>query len=655
PGDVIRLRVGDVSPADARVLEGQVLLDQSMLTGESAPVEAVAGQITFAGTQVRRGEATVEVTGTGVHTEFGRTAELVRLGHTESHLQRLVFSIVRYLVLFDGVLVVAVLLYALVTGMPLWDVLPFALILLVASVPVALPATFTVATALGALELSRRGVLVTHLAAIEEAAGMDVLCSDKTGTITQNQLTVAALHAYAPHTEDELLRYAVAACDASTQDPLDLAILAAARSRNNEPDPSERLRFVPFDPSTKRSEAFVKQRDATLHVVKGAPQVVQSLTTGAPGLERDVEELASQGCRVLAVAAGPETQLQLVGLIALQDPPREDSRQLIQSVKDLGIRIIMVTGDGAATALATARQVGLGERLGAPELLRTGIVQPLDFDVFAGVLPEDKFHLVQELEQQGHTVGMTGDGVNDAPALKQAQVGIAVSSATDVAKAAASLVLTSPGLGNIVAAVESSRRIYQRMLTYTLNKIVKTIEIALLLSLGLLLGGTFVTTPLLIVLLLFTNDFATMSIATDHVEFARVPNRWHIRAIVGAAMTLALFILALSFGVFLYARDVLRLPLGQLQTLIFVLLVFGGQGTVYLVRERRAFWKSRPSGWLMLSSAVDILVVLLLATRGILMSPISLWLVGQLFVAVAVFLIGLDFLKVRVVRWLALE
>ena len=597
PDDVIHIRVGDMSPADVQITSGQLLLDQSALTGESLPVEAGPGQPAYAGTVVRRGEATGCVTATGTRTAFGKTAELVRLAKTAGHLETIIFSIVKYLLALDAILVAGVLVYAWAAGLPAGDVLPFALILLVASVPVALPATFTIATALGAMELAREGVLVTRLAAIEEAASMDVLCSDKTGTITQNRLVVSAVRALAPHTDDEVLQLASLASEESTQDPIDLAIITAARTRGPQPPDPRSRHFVPFDPSTKRSEAVLSDGHRVIRVVKGAPSAVLALSGSGDGAAaRDVEEMAADGSRVLAVAAGDADALRPVGLIALRDPPREDSAALVRHLHDLGVRVVMVTGDGPATAAVVARQVGIGDRVCPPEAQRTGnSASALDHDVFAGVLPEEKFRLVRAFQQAGHTTGMTGDGVNDAPALKQAEVGIAVANATDVAKAAASLVLTNPGLSDVVAAVQSSRRIYQRMVTYTLNKIVKTCEISLFLSLGLIVTGTFVTTPALIVLLLFANDFVTMSIATDRVEAARTPRAWHVRPLVFTALSLAVLILVLSFMIFFVGRDVLRLPLAQLQTLIFVMLVFSGQGTVYLVRERRHFWRSMPS------------------------------------------------------------
>jgi len=652
PGDVVHLRMGDLAPADIRLLDGQTLLDQSALTGESLPVEAGAGATVHAGTIVKRGEASGEVIATGSSTYFGKTAELVRSARTKSHLEILIMTIVRYLVALDGILVAALLIYSRMYGIAITEVLPFALILLVASVPIALPATFTVATALGAVELARNGVLVTRLSAIEEAAAMDVLASDKTGTITQNRLALSALHSCSPYTDNDLLYWAALACDRATQDPIDLAILDAARSRGLLSGIPQRLNFIPFDPETKRSEAEYQSNGEKLRVLKGAPSVIVALVGGESGIGADVERLGADGSRVLAIATGTGSNgLQLAGLVALQDPPREDTQALIRDLQDLGVRVLMVSGDGPATARAVAAQVGIGTRVCAPENLQQAIQQGvLDYDVFARVLPEDKFRLVRALQQSGHVVGMSGDGVNDAPALKQAEVGIAVASATDVAKAAASLVLTNPGLADVKAAVETSRRINQRMLTYTMNKIIKTMEIAVFLSVGVMLTGVFVITPLLIVLLLFTNDFVTMSIATDHVSFARKPERWNIPGLMRTSGILAGLVLVLSFAVFFAGRDWLHLPLGQLQTLIFVMLVFTGQGNVYLVRERSHFWKSTPSRWLLLASLLDIIAVVVLSTQGILMTAIPLWLVSGLMIVVLAYLVVLDFIKIRVFR-----
>jgi H+-transporting ATPase len=658
PEDIVYLRMGDLVPADLSLISGQVLLDQSTLTGESLPVEAENDASAYAGTTVQRGEATGKVTQTGIRTRFGKTAELVRLAKTTGQLERIVFSIAKNLVILDAILVGVVLIFAFISGLPMSDMLPFALILLVASVPVALPATFTLATALGALDLAKKGVLVTRLSAIEEAASMQVLCTDKTGTLTENKLEVAELKAFSPFTEKDVIRLAVMASDEATQDPLDKAILERAQIEKVDIHINDtRQRYIPFEPATKRSEAVFDENGQTLKVMKGAPQVIGAFDAKLNGqFSQEVERLASKGLRVLAVATGTENSIQVAGLVALQDPPRPDSASLITRLKELGIRVVMITGDGLLTAKAIAARIGIGAKVCSGESLNdTTWTDEKGCEVYAEVLPEDKFKLVQKYQQAGFTVGMTGDGVNDAPALKQAEVGVAVSSATDVAKAAASLVLTSPGLSNLVSAIETSRRIYQRMLTYTINKIIKTIEIAFFLSFGLIFTHTFVTTPLLMVLLLFTNDFVTMSISTDRVKPSPMPNRWNVRSIVLGSIGLALPILVLSFSIFWYAHTQLQLPLANLQTLLFVMLVYSGQGTIYLVRERRHFWHSMPSQWMLIGTSLDVLAVGLLATQGILMAPIPLSLVAAVFGVIVGYLLLLDFIKVPIFSRLKLN
>lgn len=652
PGDCVHLRMGDLSPADIRIDSGDVLLDQSTLTGESVPIEARSGACAYAATLVRRGEATGEVVATGLHTYFGKTADLVRTAKSTSRLQTIVFDIVKVLIIIDMLLVCALLFYAAWTGLPFTDVIPFALILLVASVPVALPATFTLATALGSAELARHGVLVTRLSAIEEAAGMSVLCTDKTGTITKNQLALAAISPFAPISENELLHWAALASDPATQDPIDLAILAVAGTRGLLDGSPQRLEFVPFDPTRRYSLARYEDASGALCVVKGAPHAVATLAINAPDVVTASEQLAADGNRVLAVASGKDRgSLSLAGLIALEDPPREDSGSLVRGLGDLGIRVVMVTGDNLATACAVAQRVGIGSRaVGAAAFDHLEADQALDHDVYARVFPEHKIKLVRLLQAAGHIVGMTGDGVNDAPALKQADVGIAVASATDVARAAAGMVLTAPGLVDALSAVRVSRRIYQRMLTYTINKIMKTLEIAVFLSVGVMLTDSFVITPLLIVLLLFTNDFVSMSIATDHVSYSRTPDRWNIKTLMAIGGILATLMLLLSFTVFFVGRDLYGLPLPQLQTLVFVMLVATGQGNVYLIRERDHFWKSQPSAWLVSSSIADLAVVAVMATMGVLMAPLNPLLIVELLAAVAVYLLIIDQFKVLLFR-----
>jgi H+-transporting ATPase len=657
PGDVVHVRLGDAVPADLDVESGAVTVDQSVLTGESAPVEVQRPGLLYAGSTVRSGEATGTVVATGSNTSFGRTAELVRGARTASHLQQTIMAVVRSLLVMDGALVVAMVAYAVVSHLPAREVAPFVLILVVASVPVALPATFALATSLGSVELAARGVLVTHLAAVEEAAAMDLLFTDKTGTITANSLTVTSVVPVRGRTVDDVLSAAAAASDAATQDPLDLAVLAAAEASGAGVAHDGDRHVTPFDPSTKRSEAIVGSGDDARRMVKGAPVQVAGLTTGWAGLDDAVSNLASGGRRVLAVAAGPARgPLEPVGLVSFEDPARPDARALVDHLDALGVRVVMVTGDGPATAAAVAATVGIGDRACPAEVSRGNDPSCIDdCDVLAGVLPADKLALVELAQRGGHVTAMTGDGVNDAPALKRAEVGVAVASATDVAKAAASLVLTTDGLGGVVAAIETGRRIYQRMLTYTLNKIVKTFQVALLLGLGLLVTGTFVTTPRLVLLLLFANDLVTMSIATDRVGFAATPDRWKVESLSVAALVLAVPWLVFGFATFYVGRDALHFDLARVQTMIFVMLVLTGQATVYLVRERRRFFRSVPSRWLLGSTALDLVVVATLAWRGILMAAVPLVDLAVLAGAVALAAVLLDGVKVAVFRRLGVR
>jgi len=654
-GDVVHIRQGDLVPADLLLLSGDVALDQSSLTGESVTVTASKESPAYSGSMVVRGEATGLVRATGARTYFGRTAELVSSSHAPGRLEQLIMGFVKALLALDVLLVATVLLDGVFRHLAWSEMLPFAVILVVAAVPVALPTTFTLASALGSRELADKGVLVTRLAAIEEAAGMEVLCSDKTGTITENRLAVSRVLAYGEK-EDHVLQAAAAASDPATQDPLDVAILAE-QSERGLPPLGTGLDRIPFDPATKRSEATVEAPGGALRYMKGAPQVLAEMCEGivTGSVQKDVARLAGTGARVLGVAEGPvRGPFRLVGLVALADPPRPDSERLVDRLRSLGVRVVMVTGDGLATARATARQVGIGERACGADTLRGGAGERLAADdacdVYAEVLPEDKLTLVSRLQAAGVVVGMTGDGVNDAPALRQAEVGIAVSNATDVAKAAASLVLTESGLENVVTGVEVSRRIHERMLTYTLNKITKTLQVSIFLSLAILVFGQFATTPLLVVLLLLTNNFATMSLATDRVSTPGQPERWGVAGLVVASASLALPLILFSFGVWFAGKLGLALDLSQLQTMVFVWLVSSAQATIYSVRERRHFWHSYPSTWLAASSTADMIAVVVLAWRGWLMAPIDLAAIGVAIGAGVAFLFTAEFIKTGVFR-----
>jgi H+-transporting ATPase len=657
PGDIIRLRVGDIVPADVRLIDGVLGVDQSSLTGESELADVERGGTAYAASIIRRGEGIAEVAATGPRTSFSQTARLVQTAKTLQHGEAFIQKVVGALMALTGVLVVVVVLYGLAVHLPTFDVLLFTLALLIAAIPVSLPVTFTLATAVGSRDLAKHGVLVTRLPAIKEAAGMDVLCSDKTGTITLNELTVVSSVTYGETTEADLLCLAALASDDATHDPIDVAIVEAARAADACCDPSNRLEFTPFDPATKRTEALVNWQGETLRVVKGLPHIVRALTSGEVAIKGDVERLASQGWRCIAIAAGPVgSALGLIGLLALQDPPREDSATVVTRLQELGVRVMMITGDGLATAASIAQQVGITGPACPGDLLRSGESgHATAFGVYAGVYPEDKYTLVKALQKAGHVVGMTGDGINDAPAIRQAEIGVAMANATDITKSAAGLVLTAPGLRDMLAAVEVGRRIFQRMSTYTLNKIVKTFHLGLFLSLGLLLTGTLVANPTHILLLVLANDLVSMSLTTDNVRASRKPNRWKVAPLVTAGLILALAWVAYAFFVLIVGRSGLRFDLSRLQTLMFVMLVCAAQANVYLIRERGHFWRSRPSKWMLIATTFDLLLVALLAIKGVFMVAIDPALVLSLAAFTVGFMVALDFGKVALFRRLRIS
>jgi H+-transporting ATPase len=647
PGDLVKLSLGGVVAADMRLVSGDALLDHSMLTGESVPIEAAAGAQTFAGALVRRGEAVAVVTATGLHTRFGRTAELIRTAHVVSSQQKAVLLVVRNLAVFSGVVISTLLACALYLHMPLTDIVPLVLTAVLASIPVALPATFTLSATLGARALAGRGVLSTRLTAVDEAGTMDVLCSDKTGTLTRNVLKVTDVQPMPGFDTQHVLTLAALASAEGSQDPVDTAIRAAAAS-NVASDAPKLVKFTAFDPAKKMSEASVSDSTGCAQrIVKGAFAVITGLATPSPTAAALANALEGKGFRVLAVAAGPSSALELTGLIALSDPPREDSAALVTQLHALGVRAVMVTGDAPATAGIVAHAVGLDGAICPPGPIPDG-VKPEAFAVFAGVLPEDKYKLVKAFQQSGHIVGMCGDGANDAPALRQAQIGIAVSTATDVAKSAAGVVLTEPGLGGIVAAVKEGRVTFQRILTYTLNSIIKKIVTALLLVFGLVMTGHAILTPLLMVILMIAGDFLAMSLTTDNVDPSPSPNEWRIGNLTIAGVVIGVALLAFCTGALAIGRFALGLSTGALQSLTFVVLVFGSQATLYAIRQRRHWWGSRPSVWLVASSVADVAIAAILAIGGIAMTSLPVEVIAGVLVAAVIFAVLLDALKIPV-------
>ena len=653
PGDVVKLSLGAVVAADVHVTGGEILLDQSMLTGESVPIEAGAGVQTYAGALVRRGEAVAEVTATGVRTKFGRTAELVRTAHVVSSQQKAVLRVVRNLAAFNGVLIVLLVAYAVFLKMPFAEIVPLVLTAILASIPVALPATFTLAAALGAKALAKLGVLPTRLSAVDEAGTTDVLCVDKTGTLTQNALTVATVRPMPGFDEAHVLALAALASSDGGQDPVDGAVHAAAASKTISNGP-KLVKFVPFDPAKKMSEATATDsKGVTQRIVKGAFAAVIGLAQTSPTAETAAGELEGQGFRVLAVVAGPPTSLKLAGLIALSDPPRADSAALVTELRGLGVRTVMVTGDAPATAAIVSREVGLDGKVCPPGPIPDS-VHPDQFAVFAGILPEGKYKLVKAFQQGGHTVGMCGDGANDAPALRQAQIGIAVSTATDVAKSAAGMVLTEPGLSGIVAAVKEGRLVFQRILTYTLNSVTKKIVQVLFLAVGLIITGHAILTPLLMVLIMITGDFLGMSLTTDNVRPSLAPNAWRIGNLTIAGITMGIGELIFCTSVLVIGIYRLAFELETLRTLAFIVIVFGNQATTYTNRERRRLWSSRPSVWVVVSSVADLAIASMLAIGGIAMAPLSALVVVSTFAAAIFFAVMLDCVKIPVFRRLGI-
>ena len=645
-GDLVKLGLGAVVPADARIVSGKVSLDQSMLTGETEAVPAEPGALAYAGAMVRSGEAVAEVTATGTRTYFGRAAELVRIARAESTEERAVASIVRLLAVFNGAVVIGMLAYAAATDMTLRRILLLVLSAVLATVPVTLSLAFTLTAAIAARALARRGVLLTRLDAVHDAATLSLLCSDKTGTLTQNALAIAEVVALAPFSEADVRQLGALASSDSGPDRLDAAVRAAAAgAAGSAYGRARRLAFVPFDPARRFAEArAVDAEGKPLRVIKGAPAEVAALA--GRDLPPAAEALARRGLRVLAVAAGDPAAPRLAGLLALGDPPRPGARALIARLRDLGVRTVMITGDGPATAASVAEAVGLHGTVHGREAVEAA-APPADAAAFAALLPEDKLRLVRAFQRGGHSIGMCGDGVNDAPALRQAQMGIAVASATDVAKAAAAMVLTEPGLGGVVAAIEEGRASYRRLLTYALGTIARKVELVLLLAFGLLLTGDAVLTPMLMVLFLALNDLLTLSLSTDRAASLARPAEWRVATLLAGGVGVGLAGLVFMVGVVLCGSGLLGLAIGPLRTLTFLAVIFATQAALYATRDSRPCWRSRPGGWLLLSSLLGLAISVGLAATGTLMAPLAPHLILGLGGAAVLFCLLLDGAKRR--------
>ena len=634
PGDLIAIKIGNIVPADVTLLEGEYLsVDQSALTGESLPVDKKAGDAAYSGSIVRQGEMTALVSATGMNTYFGRTAKLVEQAGAVSHFQRAVLRIGNFLILTTAALVVVIVIAGLFQHNPLLEMVQFALILAVASIPVALPAVLSVTLAVGAERLARLKAIVSRLVSIEELAGMDTLCSDKTGTLTRNELTLGTTLPASGITVEELLSAAALASRREAPDAIDGAILAAAPPAAQF-EAYHLQSFRPFDPVSKRTEAQFEHDGHALKVTKGAPQVIVELCQPDPeqraAILAQVDAAAGKGYRTLAVARDVGSGWRYLGLLPLFDPPREDSAATIAAARAMGIDVKMVTGDHEAIARQIAGELNLGRNIvvadavfgeqAAPQALE----QVLTADGFARVFPEHKYQIVKALQTSGRIVGMTGDGVNDAPALKQADVGIAVSGATDAARAAAALILTAPGLSVITTAIREARRIFERMTSYGTYRIAETIRLILFMTASILIYNFYPVTTIMIVLLALLNDIPIMMIAYDNAPVASGPVRWDMPRVLTIASALGLYGVFESFVLYWIARDLLHLPMPVLQAVIFLKLLVSGHMTIYLTRNKGWVWQRPWPSWkLVLPCELTQLVGTLIVVYGVAMAPIG--------------------------------
>jgi H+-transporting ATPase len=637
PGDVIRMRMGDIVPADARLLEGDpVEVDQSALTGESLPATRKSGDAVFSGSIIRQGEIAALVYATGANTYFGKTAELVQGAQSVSHFQRAVLKIGNYLIILAVILVATIIAFAIVRGDPILTTLQFALVLTVAAIPVAMPTVLSVTMAVGARLLAKKQAIVTRLVAIEELAGVDVLCADKTGTLTQNKLTLGDPFGVNDVTAEQVILNAALASRADNNDTIDLAVLGGLKN-DQALKGYEVGHFQPFDPVHKRTEATVTGKDGkTFKVTKGAPQVILALSTNAgevkSAVDKAVNEFAARGFRALGVArADADDQWQFLGVLPLFDPPRDDAKATIATARQMGVKVEMVTGDAQAIARETAKTLGMGTDIldasGFADAKHQETAQLADSienaDGFAQVFPEHKFHIVDVLQKRGHIVGMTGDGVNDAPALKKADCGIAVSSATDAARAAAAIVLMTPGLSVIIEGIKESRRIFQRMNSYAIYRIAETLRVLLFMTLAILVFNFYPLTAVMIVMLALLNDGAILSIAYDNVHYKNRPESWNMRVVLSVATVLGVIGVVSAFGLFYLGERVFHLDRAHIQTLMYLKLSVAGHLTIFLTRTRGPFWSIRPARILWIAVLGTQAVATLIAVYGVFMTPLG--------------------------------
>jgi H+-transporting ATPase len=658
PGDIISVGLGDIVPADAKIIDGEIAVDQSALTGESLPVNLGPSDITFSGSIVKRANASGIVINTGANTYFGKAAELVKIAKPQSHQEQIMMAIVKYMMYVALVALAIVAGYAIFIGTGILTILTFTVIFLMGAVPVALPAVLTIVQSVGATELVKKNVLVTRLDSIEDAASIDFLCLDKTGTITENKLSIAEVIPLPGYTAHDVVINAALASAEMGQDVIDSVVIEYAGKTKVDLDRYKRVSFTPFEPSTRRTEAVITHEGKQFKAIKGAPQIVISISEGATGeivekANKTVEQLSLKGYRTLGVARSENddlTRIKIVGLLALADPARPDSKDMIEGARALGVKPVMLTGDNIAIAKEIASQISLGDKIIRIQELKDLSEEEQakkveDTDGFAEIYPEDKYRIVKLLQSRGHLVGMTGDGVNDAPALKQAEMGIAVSNSIDVAKASASVVLTEPGVKVIIEAIKTSRHIYQRMLTWVINKVTKVIQVIGLLTLGFFWFHDTVLSLLGMALLVFANDFVTMSLATDNVEYTANPNKWNVKNITFASLVIGVLLIIEGAIALFVGEHYFHMEFEPLRTFIMLTLIFTSQFRVYIVRERKYFWSSCPGRELLLSTSGAIILFALLGIYGLIVPRITPFQMLFALIFSALFTFAIDYPK----------
>jgi len=656
PGDIIYISSGDIIPADSKIMD-DISADESALTGESLPVDKKALDIAYSGSVVNQGETNALVIATGLNTYFGKTAQLVEKAETQSFLQKTVIKIGDYLIILAVIMVTIIFIASLFRHESLFTTLQFALVLVVASIPVALPAVLSVTMAVGAVALAKKEAIVSKLVAIEEMAGVDILCVDKTGTITKNELKLGEIKPLDGFKEDDVLLYSRLASPKDSKDPIDVAVLSKAHEKSVEIKGYQITKFKPFDPVSKRTEASIDYESKQFKVSKGATQVILSLIGEdkkiADEMNEYVNKFAGKGYRALGVAKTNESgKWQYAGLIGLYDPPREDSAETIKTAESMGLDVKMVTGDHIAIAKEISREVNLGTNIIIPEDFvdksdrKAGKVVE-ETDGFAEVFPEHKYHMVELLQDKGHIVGMTGDGINDSPALKKANVGIAVAGATDAAKSAASIVFTQPGISVIIDSIKQSRKIFQRMNNYSIYRITETIRVLFFITLSIIIFQFYPITALMIVLLALLNDAPIMTIAYDNVKYSNEPEKWDLRIILGISTFLGVLGVIESFFVLYLGLNILQLSLPVLQSFIYLKLSVAGHLTVFMARTKGHFWEIRPALPLFIAIVGTQTIATLITVYGILLPVMGWFLAGIIWAEALTAFFIIDAIKVR--------